>query len=392
MPTNLPPEAKNKWEEVEATRNPREKLRLLQEFLSLIPQHHGTSRLTVQVKKQITKLQTQIEEKKHKKIGRTAPKIFLEKEGAAQIALIGMTKVGKSSFLAALTNAKVTISPNPYTTREPTPGILHYQDIQFQLVETPALMEGAATGKAWGPKTLATARNADGLIIMVDLSQDSVRQLSTILSELEEAQIAVAKPRARVEVDRKSAGVGMRILVFGTLVDCTFKDVEELLKSYHITDAMVRIYGDATLDDVENAIYESKVYRPTIIIANKTDTKNASNILKQLQAYNNQKLPLLAVSCETGVGLDSLGSALFNLMNIMRVYTKEPNQREYSRRPFTLKKGATVYELARSIHSDFSENFNFARVWAKRLPHSPQKAGLRFKLQDGDIIEIHLKQ
>jgi ribosome-interacting GTPase 1 len=184
----------------------------------------------------------------------------------------------------------------------------------------------------------------------------------------------------------------MRVLVFGTLVDCTFRDVEELLKSYHVTDAMVRIYGDATLDDVENAIYESKVYRPAIIIANKTDTKNASNILKQLQAYNNQKLPLLAVSCETGVGLDSLGSALFNMMNIMRVYTKEPNQREYSRRPFTLKKGATVYELARSIHSDFSENFNFARVWAKRLPHSPQKAGLQFKLQDGDIIEIHLKQ
>lgn len=392
MPTNLPPEAKNKWEEVEATNNPKEKLRLLQEFLSLIPQHHGTSRLAVQVKKQITRLQTQIDEKKHKKAARTAPRILLEREGAAQIALIGMTNVGKSSLLSALTNAKVTVSPNPYTTREPTPGILHYQDVQFQIVETPALMERATSGKAWRSKTLATARNADGIMIVVDLSRDPVGQLSTILNELETAQIAVERPKARVEVDRKSAGVGMRVLVFGNLVDCTFRNIEELLKEYHITDALVKVYGEATLEEIENAVYESKVYRPAIIVANKMDTNNADNNLKKLKAYNNERLPLISTSCETGSGLDALGSALFGMMNITRVYTKEPNEREYSRRPFILKKGATVYDLAKSIHSDFSQNFNFARVWAKRLSHSPQKVGLQFVLEDGDIIEIHLKQ
>ena len=150
MPTNLPPEAKDKWEEVEATNEPHEKLRLLEEFLSLVPKHHGTARLIVQTKKQITNLRKEIEERKRKRAARTGPKFFIEKEGAAQVAIVGLTKAGKSSLLAAVTNAKVEVSGNPYTTRVPVPGIMNYQDIQFQLIEAPALMEGSADGRAWG--------------------------------------------------------------------------------------------------------------------------------------------------------------------------------------------------------------------------------------------------
>jgi len=392
MPTNLPPEAKNKWEEVEAARNPREKLRLLEEFLSLIPRHHGTSRLCVQVKKQITNLRKDIEEKKRKKAGRTGPKVFLQKEGAAQIALLGLTNVGRSSLLTAVTNAKVEVSPNPYTTREPVPGILNYEDIQFQIVEVPALMEGSADGRAWGLQTLATARNADGLMLMVDLSQDAVGQLMLVLGELEKAQIVVSKPKTRVEVERKYAGAGLRIIVFGRLVDCTFKEVETLLKGYHLTDAAVRIYGDARRSEIEESVFESKVYKPTIIVANKTDVKGAQAGLKLLETYVGGKVSVVAVSCETGYGLNKLGKTLFTILDIMRVYTKEPNEREYSKKPFILKRKSMIYDLARSIHSDLSEKFSFARVWAKRLPYSPQKVGASFVLQDGDIAEIHVKQ
>lgn len=391
MPTNLPPDAKNKWEEVEATKNPKEKLRLLEEFLSLVPQHHGTSRLRVQVKKQITGLRKEIEEKKRKKAGRTAPKIFLEKEGAAQIALIGLTKVGKSSLLASLTNAKVEVSSNPYTTREPVPGIMKYEDVQFQIVETPALMVGAAGGKAWGLKTLATARNADGLIVMVDLSQDPKEQLETTLREMEEAQIVVFKPNARVEVDKKFAGAGLHVIVFGRLVDCSFRDIEKLLRSYHVEDAAVRVYGEASLEEVENAIFESTVYKPAVVVANKMDAKGARGKLRLLEKYVAEKLQIVAVSCHTGFGLDKLGQVLFKKMDIIRIYTKEPNEKECSKNPFILKSGSTVHDLARNIHSDLSEGFSFARVWAQRLRYSPQKAGSSFILEDGDIVEIHAK-
>ncbi|MEM3578347.1 MAG: GTPase [Candidatus Bathyarchaeia archaeon] len=391
MPTNLPAEAKRKWAEVSAARNPREKIQLMQEFLSLVPKHKGTAKLCAQVKKQMAVLRREIEEKKHRKAGRSGPKFFIEKEGAAQIALLGLTNSGKSSLLKAVTNAKVEVSPAPYTTREPVPGIMNYENIQFQIIEAPALMEGSADGKAWGLQTLALARNADGLILVIDLSQDPVNQLLTILGELEQARISVFKPRGRVEIEKKHMGVGLRIILVGRLVDCTLKDVEELLKSYRVTDAIVKISGEVTLDEVEDAIFESTVYKPTIIVANKADADIAEDNLKLLESHIGGKLPILAVSCEKRYGFEKLGETLFKALDIIRIYTKEPNERMYSEKPFILRKGATVYDLARNIHSDFSERFSFAKIWSKRLVFSPQKVGATFTLEDGDIVEIHTK-
>jgi small GTP-binding protein len=391
MPTNLPPDAKKKWAEVEATKNPTERLQRMEEFLSLVPKHKGTLKLRGQIKKQMAVLRKEIEEKKRRKTGKGGPKFFIEKEGAAQIVLIGLTNVGKSSLLSAVTNAKVEVSPNPYTTREPVPGIMDYQDIQFQLVEAPALMEGSAEGKAWGLQTLALARNADGLILMVDLSQGSVEQLSLILDEMEKSRILVSKPKGRVEIERKFMGAGLRIILIGRLVNCTMRDVEELLRSYRVVDAVVKISGETALDEVEDAIFESTVYKLAVIVANKIDLKNSEANLKTLKSYVDDKLPILAVSCQKRYGLDKLGETMFSVLNIIRVYTKEPNEKEFSKKPFILKKDSTVYNLARNIHSDFGKKFSFAKVWAKRLAFSPQKVGSAFVLKDGDIVEIHVK-
>ena len=391
MPTNLPPDAKKKWAEVEATRYPRERLQRMEEFLSLVPKHKGTLKLRGQVKKQMAALRKEIEEKKRKKAGKGVSKFFIEKEGAAQIAILGLTSVGKSSLLMAVTNAKVEVSPNAYTTREPVPGIMDYKDIQFQIIEAPALMEGSAEGRAWGLQTLGLARNADGLILMVDSSQDPVEQLSLILGELEKARIFVSKPKARIDIERRYMGAGMRIILIGRLLDCTMKDVEALLKSYRIMDAVVKISGEATLDEVEEAIFGSAAYKPAIVVVNKIDLEGADAKLSQLGAYVEDKLPILAVSCERRRGLEKLGGVLYRALKIMRVYTKEPSEREFSKRPFILKKGSTVYDLAKSIHSDFSRNFSFAKVWANRLVFSPQKVGSTFALDDGDVVEIHVK-
>lgn len=391
MPTNLPPEAKKKWAEVEATKYPRERLRRMEEFLSLVPKHKGTLKLRGQIKKQMAVLRKEMEEKKRKKTGKGGPKVFIEKEGAAQIAIVGLTKAGKSSLLSAVTNAKVEVSSNPYTTKEPTPGIMNYEDIQFQLVEAPALMEGSADGRAWGLQTLALARNADGLILMVDLSQNPVEQLSLILDEMEKARVLFSRPKGRVDIEKKYMGAGLRIILIGKLIQCTMKDVEELLKSYRISDAIVKISGEVTLDEVEDAIFESTVYKPAVIVANKADLEGTEANLKLLNSYVENKLPILAVSCKEKISLEKLGELLFKTLEVMRVYTKEPNQKDFSKKPYILKKGSTVYDLAKSIHSDFGRNFSFARVWSKRLIFSPQKVGSSFILGDGDIVEMHLK-
>jgi hypothetical protein len=393
MPTNLPPEAKDKWAEVEATNDPKLKLQKYQEFLSEVPQHKGTMKLRGQVKKKMATIRKDLDDKKRKGTGKGGggPKLFIEKEGAAQIALLGMTNVGKSSLLAALTNAKVEVSPNPYTSREPVPSIMSYMDIRFQVVEAPAMMEGSADGKAWGMATLGSARNADGLILMVDLSRSPISQLDLILGELEKARVLVSKPKGRVDIDRKHAGVSLRIILVGKLIGCSMREVEALLRSYRINDAIVKISGEITLDEIEDAIFESTIYKPALILANKTDLKGSEANLRRLEAHVNGKLPIVAVSCEKRRGLERLGEELFKTMEIIRIYTKEPGNKLPSSNPFTLKRGATLQDLAKSIHGEFVKEFAFARVWAKRLVFSPQKVGLSFILEDGDIVEIHTK-
>jgi ribosome-interacting GTPase 1 len=391
MPANLTAEAKKKWDEVAATRDSPEKLKLLQEFLALIPKHKGSEKLQKQTKRQIATLRKEIEEKKRRKVGKSGPKFFFEKEGAAQIVILGPTKVGRSSLLAALTNAKVEISDYPFTTLEPVPGMFPFEDIQFQIIEAPPLVEGAADGESLGTQILGLARNADGLILMVDASRNPSAQLVMILSELEKAKIFFQKPRARVDIERRFRGAGLTILLLGRLINCTLKEVEELLRSYRIADAVVKIQGDATLDDVEDAIFEATVYRPAIVIINKMDIEGSEEQIRKLKEFTSGQARIVPVSCKTKQGLEGLGKELFDALDIIRVYTKEPGMKRPSPKPFILKRGATVQDLAKQIHSDFYTQFSHARVWSKRLTFSPQKVGLSFVLDDKDVVKIHLK-
>ncbi len=391
MPANLPAEAKHKWREASEARRPEEKIEKLQEFLSLVPKHKGTENLRAQVKRKIAILRKEITEKKRKKAGVGGPKIFVEKEGDAQIVILGLTNVGRSSLLSLLTNAKVEISNYQYTTKEPTPGMFQYQDLQFQIVEAPALMEGSADRGVWGLQTLTSARNADGLILMIDLSRDPIEQFSIISQELEKARVLTRKPKARVEIERKYMGAGLKIILLGYLLECTSKDVERLLKSYGIRDAIVKIQGEATIDDVEDAVFEGTVYRPAVVIVNKIDISNAAKNIEQLKDLVGEEMKILPVSCKTKFGLEKIGPAIFEMLDIIRVYTKEPNKRVPSTKPFTVKKGFTIFDLAKQIHSDFYKQFSYARIWSKRLRFSPQKVGGTFTLEDGDTVEIRMK-
>jgi ribosome-interacting GTPase 1 len=392
MPANLPAEAKQKYREASLARNPQEKIKKLQEFMSLFPKHKGTENLRAQVKRKISVLKQEIEDKKQKRTGvATGPRVFVEKEGDAQIVILGPTNVGRSSLLSTLTNSKVAVLNYPYTTTEPTPGMFNYEDLQLQMVETPAIMEGSSEGGSWGLQTLTSARNADGLVLMVDLSKNPVDQFKLIINELEKSKILTKKPSARISIEKKHMGAKLKFIVLGKLVDCDVKDLTKLLKSYGIRDATIKIWGEATLDDVEEAVFEGKVYRPAIVLANKADHPLAAESLEQLKKTVGNGMKIVPISCETKEGMEKLGVEIFKILDIMRVYTKEPNKKDASMRPFTIKKGSNVFDLAKRIHSDFYEQFAYAKIWSKRLRFSPQKVGGTFELQDGDTVEIHMR-
>jgi ribosome-interacting GTPase 1 len=393
MPTNLPPEAIDKWEEVEAARGPKEKMDKMIEFLKYVPQHKGTLKLRGEIKRKISVIREDLEDKKRKGTGRSSggPKLFVEKEGSAQVAILGVTNSGKSGLLQAVTKANVVVSPTKYTTTLPIPGIMDFGNVQLQLVETPAVMEGSGDGRAWGPMTLGIARNADGIILMVDLADNPVEQVELLISELEKSRVLVKKPNGRVEIERRHTGTALRIILVGKLIDCFMKEVENLLRSYKIHDAIVRISGEVTLDDIEDAIFATTTYKPAVIVANKADLPGTIKNFQILKKHVNNRIVIVPMSCEKKIGIEELGNALIQSLGIIRIYTKEPGSKTSADRPFALRNGTTIGDLAKNIHKDFITDFLFAMVWAKRLPFSPKKVGLNFVLDDGDIVELHTR-
>jgi len=392
MPTNLPAEAESKWKEVTQARDPKLKLKLLEEFLSLVPKHKGTAKLCAKVKRQMALLRREIEERKRKKVISSPPKFYVEREGVAQVAIVGLTNSGRSSLLSSLTNAKVKVSDVPFTTIIPRPGVLKYEDVSFQLVETPPIFEGISSRKGFGSQTMNLIRNADGLIVMIDLSKNPLEQIELIASELERSQIRIEKPRCIIRLERRKGLEQVRVNVKGSLLDCTVNDVIKLLNRKGIRNAYLEIEGKATLKEIEESISANFKYLPSLILANKYDLQGASeNYLKLKSWLENRGLSLLPISCKTGYNLDRIGRELFKMFKIIRVYCKEPNEEEASPEPFIMREEATISDLARQIHSDFIKKFSYAKVWSNRLKFSPQRVGLNFKLEDGDIVEIRLK-
>ena len=389
MPANLPEEAKHKWNEVTLTKNPETRLQLMGEFLSLVPKHKGTEKLCSQVKRQMAQLREEIEKRKQQaKKTSSGPSYYVPKAGAAQMAVIGPPNAGRSSLLKAVTNSSVQVTAWPFGTTKPTPGMLPYEDIQFQLVEVPPILEGSSEGKAEGFMNLACVRNADGVIIVVDMTDDPAGNFLIILEELENARILIKPPRGSVEIIKRGHGRNIQFIWEGELVECTEQDIVALLADYKIKSALVRIVGEVSIDTVEDAIFGNAVYRPCFVLANKIDLNNDNGMLEQLRQAA-ASLDVIPISMEKSSNIATMvGKKIFNILGITRIYTKEPGK-EPAKDPIVCRPGTTVGDLARIIHNDFYKNFKYARLWGPAAKFDNERVGLDRVLLDGSIIQLY---
>jgi len=390
MPANLTAEAKSRWMRASSTKDPQEKIKALEEFLSSVPKHKGNERLRGQVKRKISALRLEVQDRRrHSGSSKTS---LLQREGVAQIVILGLTNSGKSSLLSSITKAKPVVADYEFTTQRPVPGMLRFMDIQFQLIEVPALTLGAAEGSGWNPQVLSFARNSDGLIIVLDMSKDPSSQFGSITSELEKAGITLERQRSQVEIIRKKGLSGIQILLSGSLIDCGSTDVEALLRSYGLHNVAVRIWGEAKLEDAEEAVLESSMsYKPSIIVANKMDLAGAEESLVALRRYVTQDIKTIPLSCATQTGLEEIGASIFQALRLVRVYTKDPNQKDPSEDPIVVKEGTPASEVARQIHSDMQRDLRYAKVWGPSSKYPGEKVGPTHILKDGDVVEFHTR-
>lgn len=387
MPANLPPECRvleRKYFEAETA---PEKIKALEDYHAAIPKHKGTERLRAQIKRRISKLRLELEErKKHRaRMSLASGSYAVKKEGVGQVVILGVTNAGKSSLLQALTNAKITISDHPFTTTKPIPGMVPFEDVQIQLLEAPALYKGASEGKGWGVQTLSLARNADGLLLFIDLSTtEPIAQLEMILAELRGARVRVEEGGSRVSIERRDDG-GIQFACTGRYMG-EMEEIRRFLVENHIHNAVVHIRGEVDLDDVALAVVTGLIEKPVIVVANKLDVDGATEKLATLRGRLTGRFEVVGISAKTGVGLETLPRTLYGLLDVVRIYTKRLRQKP-STKPLIMKGETTVGVVTRAIHSEFYNHFKYARVWGSSN-YPGEKVGLNHVLKDGDVVEI----
>jgi ribosome-interacting GTPase 1 len=326
MPANLTPQyfEAEKWFKQATTTE--EKILALEKMLAVIPKHKGTDHLKADLRRKLSQLKDPETQKTAR--GKTVDIFHIPKTGASQIALIGLPNTGKSSIVAAITNAKVHIADFPYATTVPVPGMVYYEDIQIELVDMPPL-----TADYVAPGQIGTYRHCDLIAACIDLSADIAEQVKTITDFLQTRSLP--------------------------------------------------IYGKK---DVNAACIDSQA-KKAFYLCTKSDIAqpDALETLKKLSKY---LLPVIVTSTENFEGIEELPRRLFELCDIIRVYTKPPHHKVDLGEPFTMPVGSTVLDLAKVIHRELAEKFKSARLWGKGV-YDGQNIPRDHVLNDKDVVELH---
>jgi len=326
MPANLPPQYFEAEKRFRLAKNPEEKIATLEEMLAIMPKHKGTDHLRAELRTKIAKLN----QLAAKKSGAHRASMAIEKEGAAQIAVIGPPNTGKSQLVASITNASPTVAEYPFTTHNATPGMMEFENIQIQLIDTPPLVPQPVE---WWLRHMLI--RADALLVVIDLSNAPLSQFEDTTVQLQDTRI----------------GFGRRIIKEGTDI----------------------------------ILYQKK----GIIIGNKLDLDNTGQNYAALKNKYEDQLPVIAVSAKEGNGLEELKRAIYQMLNIIRVYTKTPGQKSDFTDPIVLERGSTLADAAAAVHKDFIRKLKYARIWGSGK-HDGVMAKRDHVLQDGDVIELHL--
>jgi hypothetical protein len=366
---------------------PNEKIESLREYISLVPRHKGTERLLRQLRSKLAKLEGEEERRRSQRRGSGVVSAFhIRKEGAGQVALVGLTTSGRSSLLRWFTNAKPEVSPLSFKTRIPVPGMMGYQDILIQLVEIPAIYEDIKSGKGLGPQIIAAIRNADAVALTIDLSKDSVEQMQLILQELQDSAIRLNQQPPRIDVEKTGSG---GVQVFGiSLYKDNLDELKEILSKYS-HNVKVRLNQPTTRNDILEAINQRLSYKRAILIGTKGDCPGSIENYKALEERYKDRFPMIAVSAEKDKGKDELQQQIFNALDVIRVYTKEPREKP-SEKPIVLKKGARISDLVRRLPRVFQEQFKYAKVVGPSAKFEREFVGANHVLQDKDVVQVYL--
>lgn len=307
----------------------QEELACLQVMLREIPKHKGTDRLQAELKSKIAKAKLDIQ----KAVSAPSAKSVLKipKQGAGRALLIGAPNSGKSQLLAALTRAQPEVAPYPFTTQAPLPGMMTFEDCSFQLIDLPPV-----TADYMDASTIGLIRGADLILLVIDLGSDTL---------IEDTQAILAR----------------------------------------FMQSKTRFGRDTMLDESDVGVS----YTATLALLNKCDGPGAADRRETLDEFVQLPFERLAVSATEGTGLVELRKAIFEQLKIVRVYTKHPKEKEPDlSKPFVIRQGQTLLEVAEQVHHDIAASLKSARIWGSTV-HDGTTVKPDYQPRDGDIVELN---
>jgi hypothetical protein len=392
LSSNIGPEAQAAYQRYLDASSLDEKIKSLEEFISLVPKHKGTEKIVALNKSRLAKLKRQQEEHKQrlKSTGKVSP-FSIKKEGL-QIILISdyhTPGVGKTSLLNFLTGAaKEKIGK---FTAIPEVGMYNYNNIRYQIVDMPSLMEGASKGVGNGKEILSQLRSCDLICLCIDLSRNIEEQMELLLTELSDSDIRINIPAPPITIEKTGSN---KIQVFyltkeaknnTDLVNFTEK-IKEIVHENGIRNAVVKIFGLITLEQVVDALMPAIVYKKALILATKGDlphTEANFNLLKMSDKFS----IIIGTSIKKGNFPNDFGDIILEFLEKIKIFTSQSGT--VAEKPLLMDDGAKVKDVALKIHRSFLENFEYAVIIRKDARQMRKKVGLDYEMKDNDIIEIH---
>ena len=337
------------------------------------------------LKAKIAKLKRELEENKHGKIvssGKGSSGYDVRKEGDATIVLIGFPSVGKSTLLNSLTNANSKIAAYQFTTLTAIPGMMVYRGAKIQVIDLPGIIKGAASGKGMGKKVLSVARNADLILIIVDVFQPN--HFSILVKELSEIGIKVNKKPPNVHIHKTEKG-GISVTLDQDL-PISESMVREMCRIYGIHNGRITIREpNLTADDLIDVLAGNRVYPHSIIVLNKIDLIDQKALNAMIPFLGENVIP---VSANSNLNIEILKESIFNKLEFIRIYMRPKGKETDYEEPLIVRKGTKVRDICAKLHRTMLRDFRFALVWGKSVKFEGQKVGLDHMLSDQDVLTI----
>jgi hypothetical protein len=331
------------------------------------PYHKATEHYIGKLRAKLAKLKEKEVEKQGKK-GGGGGGYAVKKQGDATVVLVGPPSVGKSTLLNKLTNAKSKIAPYAFTTVSVIPGMMEYKDAHIQILDVPGLIKGAEEGKGRGREVLSVVRGADLLILVTDI--EDIEAIERIRKTLENNGIRIDKTPPDVSIEKKiSGGLTVRSNI---KQDIDKETIQEVSKEFGIKNGEITIKEKLTMETLIDAFSKNRAYIPSIEVINKSDLAKG----KKEGGY-------IYISAEEGENLDGLKEAMWEKLDLVRIYLVRPDEEPGEDNPLIVKAGDTLKEAARKVGEDFAQDKQSALIWGPGAKYGGQEVSLSTKVKIG---------